>query len=74
MKPAGKKGMAQVKRLGRTFKTGGFNKIASSAAKEYGSKEKGAKVAGAIFQKMAAKHKGKSVRQMKFEAMKKRAS
>lgn len=52
MKPKGKKGMAQVKKLGRTFKTGGFDKIAAKAGKEYGSKTAGAKVAGAIFQKM----------------------
>ncbi len=53
MKPKGKEGMAQVKKLGRDYKTGGFSKIAKSAAKEYGSKEAGKKVAGAIFNKMA---------------------
>lgn len=58
MKPKGKKGMAQVKKLGRTYKTGGFAKIASKAAKKYGSKETGKKVAGAIFQKMV-KARGK---------------
>ncbi len=56
MKPKGSQGMAQVKKLGRTYKTGGFSKIASSASKEYGSKEAGKRVAGAIFQRMAAKH------------------
>jgi hypothetical protein len=56
MKPKGKKGMAAVKRLGRTHKTGGFDKIASKAAKEYGSKAAGDKVAGAIYWKMAGKH------------------
>lgn len=55
MKPKGKKGMAMVKKLGRTKKTGGFNKIASKAAKEYGSSAAGKKVAGAIFWKMAKK-------------------
>lgn len=56
LKPKGKEGMAQVKKLGRRYKTGGFNKIAKSAGKEYGSKTAGDRVAGAIFQKMAAKH------------------
>ncbi len=57
MKPKGKAGMAQVKKLGRNYKTGGFAKIASQAAKEYGSKEAGKRVAGAVFQKMVSKHK-----------------
>lgn len=55
MKPKGAVGRAAVKRLGRTYKTGGFNKIAASAATKYKSKAVGKKVAGAIFQKMAAK-------------------
>jgi hypothetical protein len=54
--PKGKRGMAAVKRLGRTKATGGFAKIADKAAKEYGSKEEGAKVAGAIYWRMAHKH------------------
>lgn len=58
LKPKGKKGMAQVKKLGRSYKTGGFAKIAAKAGKEYGSKTAGAKVAGAIFQKMVAKRGG----------------
>ena len=37
--PKTKKGKAAVKRLGRTKKTGGFEKIAKKAAKRYGSKE-----------------------------------
>lgn len=57
MKPKGKRGMAQVKKLGRTKKTGGFAKIAKSAAKKYGSKAAGKKVAGAVFQKMVAARK-----------------
>ena len=59
LKPKGAKGKTQVKKLGRTFKTGGFNKIAKEAGKEYGSKEAGKKVAGAIFQKMVKARKGK---------------
>ncbi len=55
MKPKGKKGKAQVKKLGRTFKTGGFSK---KAAKKYGSKQAGAKVAGAIFNKMVKARRG----------------
>ncbi len=57
MKPKGKKGKAMVAKLGRSYKTGGFNKIAKSAGKEYGSKEAGKKVAGAIYQKMVANRK-----------------
>ncbi len=53
LKPKGKRGRAQVKKLGRTYKTGGFAKIMNKATKEYGSKKKGRKVAGAIFQRMA---------------------
>ena len=56
--PKTKKGKAMVAKLGRTKKTGGFAKIASSAAKEYGSKAAGKKVASAIFQKMVKKHMG----------------
>lgn len=56
--PKTKKGKAQVAKLGRTKKTGGFAKIAASAGKEYGSKAAGKKVAGAIFQKMVRKHQG----------------
>lgn len=53
LKPKGKIGKAQTGRLNRNFKTGGFNKIASSAGREYGSKAAGQRVAGAIFHKMA---------------------
>jgi hypothetical protein len=56
LKPKGKRGKAMVKKLGRTYKTGGFNKIASKAAKKYGSKKAGQKVAASIFW---AKAKGK---------------
>ena len=58
MKPKGAQGKAQVKKLGRTFKTGGFAKIAAKAGKSYGSKAAGKRVAGAIFQKMV-KARGK---------------
>jgi hypothetical protein len=53
MKPKGARGRAAVKRLGRTKKTGGFARIADKAAKEYGSKEAGDKVAASIYWKMA---------------------
>lgn len=59
MKPKGARGRVAVKRLGRTKKTGGFNKIAKKAAKQYGSKEAGKRVAGSIYQKMVRKHRGK---------------
>ena len=58
LKPKGARGKAQVKKLGRNYKTGGFSKIAASAGKKYGSSEAGKRVAGAIFQRMAAKHSG----------------
>ncbi len=50
-KPKGALGLAAVKRLGRNYKTGTFAKIASSAAKEYGSKEAGNRVAASIYWK-----------------------
>jgi len=49
MKPKGARGMAAVKRLGRNYKTGTFGKIAKSAAKKYGSKGAGNRVAGAVY-------------------------
>ena len=55
LKPKGKKGMAMVKKLGRTYKTGTFEKISDKAAKEYGSKEAGDRVAGAVFWSKAKK-------------------
>ncbi len=59
MKPKGKRGMAQVKKLGRVKKTGGFSKIAKAVGKKYKSAEVGKKVAGKIFQTMAKKHAAK---------------
>ena len=56
MKPKGARGRAAVARLGRTQKTGGFDKIANKAAKEYGSAEEGKRVAASIYWKMARKH------------------
>lgn len=50
--PQGAEGRAQVRKIGRTYKTGGFDKIANKAAKEYGSSAVGKRVAGSIFQKM----------------------
>jgi len=55
-KPKGARGMAAVKRLGRTKTTGNFDKIAAQAGKEYHSASAGKKVAGAIYAKMAAAH------------------
>lgn len=59
MKPKGARGRAAVKRLGRSYKTGGFAKIAKKAAKKYGSSKSGKKVAGAIYQKMVRARGGK---------------
>lgn len=49
MKPKGAKGRAMVAKLGRTKKTGGFAKIAAKS----GGGEKGKRIAGAVFWKMA---------------------
>jgi len=46
-----------VRKLGRTYKTGGFNRIAQKAAKKYGSIAAGRRVAGAIFQRMVRARK-----------------
>lgn len=59
MKPKGARGRAAVKRLGRSYKTGGFKKIAAKAGKKYGSSAAGKRVAGAIYQKMVAKRRGR---------------
>lgn len=53
--PGTKQGKAAVHRLGRTHKTGGFDKIANKAAKEYGSAEAGKKVAASIYWNMVHK-------------------
>lgn len=58
LKPKGKRGKAQVRKLGRTYKTGGFAKIARSATKKYGSSAAGKRVAGAIFQRMVRARRG----------------
>lgn len=57
--PKTKRGKAQVRKLGRTKKTGGFAKIAAKAGKKYGSSAAGKRVAGAIFNKMVRKRRGK---------------
>ncbi len=57
LKPKGAAGKAQVARLGRSYKTGGFKKIEAKAAKRYHSTAAGKKVAGAIFNKMAKRYK-----------------
>lgn len=51
LKPKGAIGRAAVARLGRNYKSRTFEKIAESAGKEYGSKEAGRRVAGAIYWK-----------------------
>ena len=61
MKPKGKKGKAMVKKLGRNYKTGMFNKIAQKAAKKYGSKEVGKKVAAAVYWKKVRNRIAKSL-------------
>ena len=65
MRPKGKRGRAQVRKLGRRYKTGRFNRIAKKAARRYGSSAAGKRVAGAIFQKMVRKHKAAKRRRRK---------
>ncbi len=65
MRPKGKRGRAQVRKLGRRYKTGGFNRIAKKAARRYGSAAAGRRVAGAIFQRMVRKHKAAKCRRRK---------
>ena len=52
-----KRAKAQLKKIGRTKKTGGFAKIARKAGKKYGSTAVGKRVAGKVFQEMAKKYK-----------------
>lgn len=56
--PKTKRGKEQVAKLGRSKKTGNFAKIAAKAGKEYGSEVAGERTAGAIFNRLANKHKG----------------
>jgi len=49
LKPRGRRGVVAVKRLGRTYRTGKFEEIARKAAKRYGSKEAGRRVAAAVY-------------------------
>lgn len=55
MKPKGKRGRAAVKRLGRNYKTGNFDKIAKKA----GGGAKGKRIAGAIYWKKVRARRGK---------------
>ena len=45
MKPKGAIGMAAARRLGRTYKTGMFSKLAKKAAEKYGGMAAGKRVA-----------------------------
>ena len=49
LKPKGRRGVVAVKRLGRTYKTGKFKEIMEKAAKRYGSKEAGRRVAAKVY-------------------------
>lgn len=56
MKPKGAKGRAMVRKLGRTKKTGGFNKIVKSVEARGGSESSAKKIAGKIFWNKVKKH------------------
>lgn len=53
--------MAQVKKLGRTKKTGGFNKIEEKAEGEGKSAASAKKIAGAVFQKQVRARQAKLI-------------
>jgi len=53
--PKTEKGKIMVARLGRTKKTGGFEKISQDAEKKYGSKEAGDRVSGSVYWKLVKK-------------------
>ena len=55
MKSYSAKQAVKGKDIGKKGKN--FSKIASKASKEYGSKEAGKRVAGAVLAKLRAKHK-----------------
>ena len=55
MKPKGAKGRAMVHKLGRTKKTGGFNKIVSETEGKYG-KSAAKKIAAKVFWNKVKKH------------------
>lgn len=56
LKPKGKRGMAQVKKLGRNFKTGGFKNIEEKAKSGGYSTQSAENIAGHVFQEKARKH------------------
>lgn len=51
--PKGARGRAAVKRLGRSYKTGTFDKIVAKA----GGGEKGRRIAGAVYWSKVRKHR-----------------
>jgi len=65
LKPRGKRGRVAVKRLGRTYRTGMFEKIAKEAAKRYGSEEAGKRVAAAVYWRKVRKRKSAVAEAMK---------
>jgi hypothetical protein len=56
LKPKGARGRAMVRKLGRNYKTGNFEKIAMQAGRKYHSKKIGEKIAGKIFWEKVKKH------------------
>lgn len=54
--PKTEKGKEMVAKLGRTKKTGGFQRIADKAAAKYGSEEAGKKVAAKVYWTMVKRH------------------
>jgi hypothetical protein len=59
LKPKGKRGLAAVKRLGRTYKTGNFAKGVQDLMDAGSSHEAAQKIMGAQYWKEVAKAKGK---------------
>lgn len=54
-KPKGRRGTAAVRRLGRTYKTGGFQRIVESALSRGYSPESAKRIAASVYWKMVRK-------------------
>jgi hypothetical protein len=59
MKPKGARGRAAVKRLGRTYKTGNFDRGVKAIVQSGKSKESAAAIMGAAYWREVAKAQGK---------------
>jgi hypothetical protein len=58
-KPKGRQGLAATKRLGRNYKTGGFNRIVQDCMRRGGSAEKCKKIAASVYWKKVREYMGR---------------